>query len=186
MVLFDQDELNLELEIVLDELHAEMNKIRTGRPSLAALEGITAMYYGVPTKLKAMAQISIDSAMSATIKVNDKSDDTLVEVRKALDAANTGAQINEPEKGLFKLNFQPLTGEDRNEKVKELGKLLESKRDRVRGIRRVFREKLEALDKVPEDDVKRSQEDIQEAHDSYMEKLEAAAKVKERELKGLD
>ncbi len=179
-MLFDEASLRNDLEKVVNSLKEDMKDIRTGRPSIDFFDKVMVDYYGTKTQLTYMAQIAFDSAMSMTIRIHDKNASN--EVKKALDEANIGASINEAEKGIFKLNFQPLTEEDRVQKVKDLGKLLEEKKIRARQVRQEYMEGVKNLEKVSEDDQKRSEEAIQKIIDEYIDKLDQASSEKQSEL----
>jgi ribosome recycling factor len=179
-MLFNENELKRELDDVVNSLAEDMKSIRTGRASNDTFEKILVDYYGTKTPLTYIAQITFNSAISITVKLNDKN--AASEVKKALDEANIGGSIVESEKGVFKINFNPLTEEDRKLKVKELGFLLEEKRIRARHVRQRYMEEIKSLDKVSEDDQKRSEERVQKMLDEHIAKLETLAKDKESDL----
>lgn len=179
-MLFDEVALKNQLDGVIKSLRRDMSQIRTGRPSNDFFNELMVDYYGSQTPVAYMGQITFDSAMSITIKIHDKSASDIV--RTTLEEANIGASINEPEKGVFKLNFQPLTEDLRKEKVKELGKLLEEKKIRARHVRQNFLEELKLLEKVPEDEIKRSEELIQKHIDECIATLQSMADEKSLEL----
>lgn len=179
-MLFDQNSLKIQLENVEKSLKRDMSQIRTGRPSVEFFNELMVDYYGAQTAVAFMGQITFDSPMSITIKVFDKGASEIV--KQALIESNIGATVNEPEKGLLKLNFQPLTEDLRKEKVKELGKILEDKKIRARQVRQQFMEDLKSLEKVPEDEQKRSEEAIQKAIDTCISNLQTLADQKSVEL----
>jgi len=180
---FDEDLLKLELDSIIEEFQSYTNTLRTGRPNIEALGKIIINYYGEPTQLNSLSQVSAD-ALTATIKLFDKSTDAIKSTEKALNESSVvSGNINQSEQGVFKINFPPLTTETRISTVKELKEKLEKEFIRkARQIRQEERDKLKKLEKVPEDEVKRDEEKIQKMLDSCLDELNNISTKKEIDI----
>lgn len=179
-MLFDENDLKNALASVVTSFKTDLKSIRTGRPTNDIFEQILIDYYGTKTPLTYLAQIAFTSATSITITVNDKN--AADEVKKALEDSNLGSSIAESEKGVFKLNFHPLTEDTRKERVKELRILLEEKKVRARQVRQKFMELIKDLEKVSEDEQKRSEEQVQKMIDECISNLDKISAEKEADL----
>lgn len=179
-MLFDQDEYKLELEEILERFKLELSKIRSGKASISVFQKIQVESYGTLMGLTAVAKVIVDGPMSVKLEVWDKSNVT--SVIEALEKVDLGARISQ-EGNIIRINFIPLTEEDRKEKAdKIIPKLLNEFLTRAREIRRDYNDKVKSLDKVSEDDQERSYEKIQEILKEYEGEFESAAKNKKLEL----
>ncbi len=178
-MLFNEEELKQKFTKVVESFGNHLKTLRTGRPNIEAINSIQVIYYGAPMQLNYIAQVSIADG-DAVIKLNDKG--AAKEVEAALLEANLGS-VNQTEPGLFRLKFPPMTEEVRLSTVKEMRKMLEEDYKRsARTHRQEAREKLKALEKVSEDEVKRDEEKIQKMLDECTEELDAMADKKEAEI----
>ena len=180
-MLFDQDEYSLELEDVLDRFKDELSKISTGKPSITLFDGIKVMAYDTTMPLSGIATISTDPTdpMSILLRVFDKANTTIV--TEAIEKADFYADIQQND-SVIRLRFKPITEEDRAEKTKMLPQITEKYKSRARDLRREYNDKVEALEKVSEDEQIRSLEKIQEILKGYEEKIEELARNKKQEL----
>jgi ribosome recycling factor len=166
----------------LDSLLHQFSKIRTGRASASILDDVKINYYGAPTPVKQLCNISIPEARLIVIQPWDKT--TLADIEKAILAANLGI-TPENDGNVIRLPFQPLTEEKRKDIVKSLKKMTEDARVAVRNIRRdenedVKKQKKDSL--ISEDDEKKLLKEIQDVTDEWIKKVDEAEKTKEKEI----
>ena len=149
----------------LDHLHRELAALRTGRASLALLDGIMVDYFGTPTPLRQVATLSIPENRLITIQPWDIN--ALQAIEKALFAANLGLTPSDDGK-IIRVAFPPLTEEHRQSLSKVAKKLGEEAKVSLRAIRHDAINELKALQKaggLSEDDARRQQEEVQKAMD---------------------
>ena len=174
--------IKTRMEKAVSDLQHEMGSIRTGRASLSILDHIRVDYYGTPTPLNQMANLHVPEPSLITIQPWDVSQIGAIE--KSIRASDLG--LNPANDGkLIRLPIPPLTEERRKELVKRLHGVAEDHRVAVRNIRRDGNEAVKKLlkdKKISEDEDKRAHDEIQKMTDTYMQKLDAAAKVKEKEI----
>jgi ribosome recycling factor len=136
-------------------------------------------YYGSSTPLNQVAALNVADARMITIKPWDKG--MLTEIEKAIVSSNLGlTPSNDGE--LIRLPIPPLTGERRQDLVKQLGRLTEDARVKVRNARRDANGMIKDLDGVSEDEQHRSLKQMQEQTDGSISKLEAESSKKEAEI----
>jgi ribosome recycling factor len=174
--------LKTRMEKALSDLQHEMASIRTGRASLAILDHIRVDYYGTPTPLNQVANLHVPEPSMITLQPWDPSQ--IGPIEKAIRVSDLG--LNPANDGkIIRLPIPPLTEERRKELVKKLHGAAEHHRVSIRNIRRDGNEAVKKLlkdKKITEDDDKRAHEEIQKLTDGYMQKLDGAAKVKEKEI----
>jgi ribosome recycling factor len=174
--------LKTRMEKAVSDLQHEMASIRTGRASLGILDHIRVDYYGTPTPLNQLANLHVPEPSLITISPWDMSQ--IGPIEKAIRASDLG--LNPANDGkIIRLPIPPLTEERRKDLVKRLHGVAEDHRVAVRNIRRDGNEAVKRLlkdKKISEDEDKRAHDEIQKMTDSYMQKLDAAAKVKEKEI----
>ncbi|HEY8422109.1 MAG TPA: ribosome recycling factor [Thermoclostridium sp.] len=162
-------------------LNDELAGIRAGRANPKLLDKVTVEYYGVPTPVNQLANISIPEARQIVIQPWDSK--ILSDVEKAINAANLGLNPNNDGK-VIRLIFPPLTEERRLELTKQVKKIGENAKVAIRQIRRDAMEQYKKLKKdgeITEDDLKVSETDIQKITDGYIENIDkiVAAKIDE-------
>ena len=174
--------IKTRMEKAVTDLQHEMASIRTGRASLGILDHIRVDYYGTPTPLNQIANLHVPEPSLITIQPWDVSQ--IGPIEKSIRASDLG--LNPANDGkIIRLPIPPLTEERRKELVKRLHSVAEDHRVAVRNIRRDGNEAVKRLlkdKKITEDEDKRAHEEIQKMTDSYMQKLDAAAKSKEKEI----
>ncbi len=166
----------------LDSLLHQYGKIRTGRASASILDDVRINYYGQPTPVKQLCNISIPDARLITIQPWDKT--TLAEIEKAILAANLGI-TPENDGNVIRLPFQPLTEDKRKDIVKILKKMAEEARVSIRNLRRDANEAIKKQKKdseISEDDEKRLLKEIQDTTDEWIKKIDEVEKSKEKEI----
>ena len=157
----------------------ELSTIRTGRANPSILEGIMVDYYGVPTPLNQVGNISAPEPRLLVIQPWDKS--VIEAIEKAILAANIG--INPANDGqVVRLPIPQLTEERRKELVKQVHKKGEDFKVEIRNIRRQTNDSLKKLVKdegVSEDAVKDGETDVQDLTKTYSDKIDDITKHKE-------
>ena len=174
--------LRTRMEKALSDLQHEMASIRTGRASLGLLDHIRVDYYGTPTPLNQLANLHVPEPSLITIQPWDVSQ--IGPIEKSIRSSDLG--LNPANDGkLIRLPIPPLTQERRKDMVKRLHNVAEHHRVSVRNIRRDANEAAKKLlkdKKITEDEDKRAHDEVQKLTDSYMEKIDLAAKGKEKEI----
>ena len=176
------DDLLLECESRMEESIASMEKrfikVRAGRANPSMLDGIMVEYYGVPTPLKQLANISIPEARQLSIKPFDKG--ILGDIEKAIFEANIGITHNNNGEVIF-LIIPALTEDRRKELVKQVKQIAEEAKIALRNIRQDINNDIKK-EKLPEDVEKQGNEEVQELINKYNKKVDDALKIKEQEL----
>lgn len=170
------------MEKVLADLQHDMAGVRTGRASVSLLDNVRADYYGTPTPLNQLATLHVPEPTLITVQPWDVSQIGVIE--KAIRAADLGLNPSNDGK-LIRVPIPPLTEERRKDLVKKLHHIAEDHRVALRNIRRDANENVKKLLKdklISEDDDRRAHDEIQKLTDSYIQKLDQAAKVKEKEI----
>src|SRR5713226_5596010 len=170
------------MDKAITDLQHEMATIRTGRATLGVLDHIRVDYYGTPTPLNQVANLHVPEPSMITIQPWDVSQIGAIE--KAIRASDLG--LNPANDGkLIRLPIPSLTEERRKELVKRLHTVAEDHRVAIRNIRRDGNEAVKKLlkdKKITEDEDRRGHDEIQKMTDLYMQKLDQAAKNKEKEI----
>ncbi|PID27918.1 MAG: ribosome recycling factor [Candidatus Cloacimonadota bacterium] len=174
--------LEEKMEKTFNALLANFSKLRTGRASAAVLDRIQIDYFGTPTPIKQLCNISIPEARMIVVKPWDKK--VLSDVEKAILGANLGI-TPENDGNVIRLPFPALTEEKRKEIVKQIKKLAEDGKVAIRKIRRdgndIAKKKKKASE-ITEDDEKRFNSDIQDSTDNWINKITESANNKEKEI----
>jgi ribosome recycling factor len=160
----------------------DLTSIRTGRANPALIDKVMVPYYGTPTPLNQLAQISAPEARLLVVQVYDKSQIGAIE--KALRSGDQG--LNPASDGqVIRVPIPPLTEERRREYVKLVRQKAEEARVAIRNVRRDEVHRIEQLQKegdVAEDDAKRGTARLQKITESQIEKVDALAGRKETEV----
>jgi len=156
--------------------------MRTGRASVSLLDHIRVDYYGTPTPLNQIGNLHVPDPTLITVQPWDVSQIGAIE--KAIRASDLG--LNPANDGkLIRIPIPPLNEERRKELVKHLHTVAEDHRVAIRNIRRDGNEVVKKLlkdKKIAEDEERRALDEIQKMTDTYMLKLDQAAKNKEKEI----
>jgi ribosome recycling factor len=170
------------MEKALTDLQHAMAAIRTGRASIHLLDNIRVDYYGTPTPLNQVANLHVPEPGMITVQPWDVS--LLGAIEKVIRTSDLG--INPANDGkIIRLPIPPLTEERRKELAKKIHVIAEDHRVAVRNIRRDSNEHIKKLSKdkkISEDDDRKGQDEMQKLTDSFMKRLDEAAKVKEKEV----
>lgn len=165
-----------------DNLMSELATIRAGRANPHVLDRIMVDYYGTPTPIQQVGNISVPEARLIQIQPWDKS--LLKEIEKAINMSDLG--INPTNDGtVVRLVFPELTEERRKELTKDVKRKGEEAKIAIRNIRRDamdLAKKLEKSSEMTEDDLTRATKDIQELTDHMCEKIDKSVEAKNKEL----
>jgi len=171
-----------KMEKALAQLAREFGSVRSGRANPAILDKVLVDYYGAPTPLRQMSQVTVQDGTTLVISPYDKT--ILKEIEKAIIKAEIGITPNSD--GIcIRLPFPPLTEERRREIAKDVKKMGEDAKVAIRNIRRDMTDDLKKLEKsenLPEDLVKDNQDKIQKLTDKYTGMIDANVANKEKEV----
>ncbi|WKS94406.1 ribosome recycling factor [Riemerella columbina] len=179
-----------ELQLILDTAKQEMDaaikhlehaflKIRAGRASTAMVQDVMVEYYGSPTPLNQVANVSIPDAMTIAIQPWDRT--AIKDIEKGIIVANLGfAPSNNGD--IIILNVPPLTEERRKELAKQAKAESEQTKVTVRNARQEAMKNLKKLEGISEDIIKDTEADVQELTDKYIAKVEEHLKHKEADI----
>ena len=171
-----------KMEKAVNQLKKEFGSIRSGRANPMILDKVIVEYYGAPTPLRQMAQVTVQEGTTLVITPYDKS--IIKEIEKAIIKAEIGITPNS-DGTCLRLVFPPLTEERRKEIVKDVKKLGEESKVAIRNIRRDMSDdlkKIEKEEKLPEDTVKDNQDEIQKQTDKYVGIIDSLVSDKEKEV----
>ena len=175
-------ETEAKMEKSLASLKTDLNKVRTGRASLSLFDDIRVDYYGTPTPLSQVATMSVPEPRLITIQPWDTS--VTAEIEKAILKSELGLTPSSDGK-IIRIPIPRLTEERRKELVKVIKKMAEATKVALRNIRREANEQLKALEKgkkISQDELHLTMEKVQTSTDKYIEKVDAALAVKEKEI----
>ena len=165
-----------------DNLMSELATIRAGRANPHVLDRITVDYYGTPTPIQQVGNVSVPEARIIQIQPWDKS--VMKEIEKAINMSDLG--INPTNDGsCIRLIFPELTEERRKELVKDVKKKGEACKVAVRNIRRDAIDAIKKLEKAgefTEDDLKDGENKIQKITDKAIERVDKAIEDKSKEI----
>ncbi len=171
-----------KMQKTVDALSNELSSMRAGRANPAVLDKVRVNYYGVPTPVNQVANITVPEARMIIIQPWDSS--LLKDVEKAIQASDIG--INPSNDGrVIRLTFPPLTEERRKDLVKTVKKFGEESKIHIRNIRRDAIEEykeLKKLGEITEDDLKESEKDVQDITNDFIKKIDDVIKQKEEEI----
>ena len=173
---------NRRMAATVEDFKHKLGSVRTGRASLAILDGVTVEYYGTPTPLNQVAKLAIPEASLIVAQPFDPT--TLPAIERAILAADLG--LNPMNDGkVVRIPIPPLTEERRKQLVKKVHGLREEAKTAVRQVRREANDEIKKLQrdsKIPEDDARRSMDEIQAKTDKHCEGIDGASANKEKEL----
>jgi ribosome recycling factor len=157
-------------------------KIRTGKATTALLDGVKVDYYGTPTPLNRVANVSIPDVHSIAVQPWEKN--LMGAIEKAIQAANLG--LNPVNDGtIIRVPIPPLNEERRRELVKLTKKFGEDGKIAIRNVRRDAIEHLKKAEKgehMPEDERKRSEQETQKLTDKHIKDIDNLLAMKEKEI----
>ncbi|MCW9683043.1 ribosome recycling factor [Dolichospermum planctonicum UHCC 0167] len=170
------------MQKTVESTQRAFNTIRTGRANASLLDKVQVEYYGTPTSLKSLANISTPDASTILIQPYDKSSLNIVE--KAISLSDVG--LTPSNDGIvIRLNIPPLTTDRRKEFVKLAAKYAEEGRVAIRNIRRDAIESIRKQEKsaeIPEDEARDQQDKLQKLTNKYTAKIDELLAEKEKDI----
>lgn len=159
-------------------LEDDFNLLRTGRASASIFDKLRVEYYGTPTPLNQLSNISIPEARLIVIQPFDRN--SIGDIEKAILSSELGLNPGNDGK-VIRISIPPLNEERRKELVKQAKSLSENARVSVRNIRRDTNDQIKNGD-FTEDEQKKGTDEVQKLTDKYIEKIGETFKVKEKEI----
>ena len=178
----DIDQTKIRMEKAINNLEEEFNTIRVGRANPHVLDKITVDYYGTPTPLQQVGNISVPEPRVLMIQPWDSS--LLKPIEKALNMSELGIHPTSDGK-VIRLLFPELTEEKRKETSKEVKKKGEAAKIAIRNIRRDMMDALKKQKKdgdLTEDDQKNLEEKLQKMTDDFIKQIDKRIDVKTKEV----
>ena len=170
------------MQKTVESTQRAFNTIRTGRANASLLDKVQVEYYGTPTSLKSLANITTPDASTILIQPYDKSSLNIVE--KAISLSDVG--LTPSNDGIvIRLNIPPLTTDRRKEFVKLAAKYAEEGRVAIRNIRRDAIESIRKQEKsaeIPEDEARDQQDKLQKLTNKYTAKIDELLAEKEKDI----
>ncbi|MGH2691339.1 MAG: ribosome recycling factor [Actinomycetota bacterium] len=160
----------------------EFSTVRTGRATPAILNRVTVDYYGTQTPMNQLASFSVPEPRTLVIQPYDKG--AMAAMEKAIMQSDLGLTPSN-DGNVIRLSFPPLTEERRKDLIKVVHQRAEEGRVAVRNVRRHIKEELERLKKdgeISEDDLNRSEKELQKLTDAHVDEIEQLLAHKEKEL----
>ena len=176
------NDLEEKMNKTLKNLQGDLNKVRTGRASLALFDDIRVDYYGTPTPLKQMATLSVPESRLIIIQPWDPN--LIGEIEKAILKSELGVTPTNDGK-VIRLTIPRLTEERRRELVKIIKKMGEGGKVAIRNIRRDANEDLKDMEReklISQDELHQNLDKIQKVTDGFIRKIDEALDAKEKEI----
>ena len=171
-----------KMQKTIDSLENEFANIRAGRANPNILNKIKVEYYGVPTPLQQVGNVSVPEAR--TILITPWEASLLKEIEKAILCSDLGITPNNDGKSII-LNFPEPTEERRKELVKDIKKKGENAKVAIRNVRRdandYLKKQLKASE-ISEDEEKEKEDKVQKLTDKYVEKIDGVVESKSKEI----
>ena len=171
-----------KMEKAIAALKREFGSIRSGRANPMILDKVIVDYYGVPTQLRQMSQVSVQEGTILVISPYDKS--MIKEIEKAIVKAELGIAPNS-DGIVVRLAFPPLTEDRRKQLSKDVKAMGENAKVAIRNVRREMTDEVKKLEKsenMPEDAVKDAQNEVQKLTDKYIGIVDEVVSEKEKEV----
>ena len=179
---FNMEELQVKLRKSESLLKEELATVRAGRANAALVDKVMVEYYGTPTPLKALSNISVPEPRTLMITPFDPK--SIPEIEKAINIANIG--INPVNDGkVIRLQIPQATEERRKELTKTVKRMGEDTKVAVRNLRRDANDKVKKMEKAgdyAEDEAKRILDDIQKEIDNSVKEIDEIVASKEKEI----
>ncbi|WHX51122.1 ribosome recycling factor [Paenibacillus woosongensis] len=169
------------MDKAIQALKRDLATLRAGRANSSLLDRIQVDYYGTPTPVNQLANISTPDSRTLMIQPWDKS--SLAEIERAIQKSDLGlTPANDG--SMIRLSIPPLTEERRVDLVKMTKKFGEEAKVAIRNIRRDANDDIKKLEKteISEDESRRYQEDIQKSTDKFIAEVDKVLAAKEKEI----
>lgn len=170
------------MQQTIEATQRSFNTIRTGRANTSILDRVMVDYYGSPTPLKSLANISVPDSSSIIIQPFDPGSMTTIE--KAIMMSDLGLTPNN-DGSTIRLNIPPLTSDRRKELVKVASKIAEEGKVALRNIRRDAVDEVRKQEKnsdISEDESRDQQDTIQQITDKFVKKIDELLSTKEKDI----
>ncbi len=171
-----------EMENTIASLSKSFSRVRTGRASIALLDGIKVDYYGTATPITQVANVSVPESRLILIVPWDVS--MIGAIEKAIQKSDLGVTPSNDGKAV-RLSIPQLTEERRKEIAKTVKKMAEEGKIKLRNARRDANEELKTLkknNKISEDELFTDQAEVQKLTDQYIDKTDKVLAAKEKEI----
>lgn len=172
----------LKMKQAVDHFHQQLKTLRTGRASLAILDGVTVDYYGTPTPLNQLANLSVPDATMIVAQPYDPTQ--IAAIERAIIQADLGLNPNNDGK-VVRIPVPQLTEERRREIVKKAHDMAETSRNSVRQARREGNDGLKQMERdkeISQDQEHRGHDEIQKLHDHYIGEIGKSLETKETQI----
>ena len=173
------DMVKQEMDAAIKHLEHAFVKIRAGRASTTMVQDVMVDYYGSPTPINQVANVSVPDAMTISIQPWDKT--AIKDIEKAIIDSNLGFAPSNNGESII-LNVPPLTEERRKDLAKQAKAEAEQTKVTVRNARQDGMKELKKLDGVSEDLIKNVEVDIQDLTDKYIKIVDEHYKTKEEDI----
>lgn len=176
------DRTGKKMDATVADAGHKLATVRTGRASVAILDGVVVDYYGTPSPLNQVAKLSVPEPTMIVAQPFDPS--TLALIEKAVMAADLGLNPSNDGK-LVRIPIPPLTEERRKELVKKIHSMGEDSKTAIRHLRREANEEIKQAQKageLSEDDARRALDEIQKRTDAHTKQIDEQCANKEKEL----
>lgn len=164
---------------VIKAYEERLGTLRSGRANAGVLYGINVDYYGSPTPLEQIAQISVSEGTQLVIKPFDPSSSK--DIERAINESHLNLPVSN-DGTVLRINVPRLTEETRREVAKDVGKFAEESKVNIRNIRRDLNNEIKADDTLREDDEKRLMDDVQKLTDEFIKKIDTLSNDKTTEI----
>ncbi len=178
-ILIDAEE---RMKKSIEHLRTDLASLRAGRANPAMLDKIMVDYYGEPTPINQLANITVPEARLLIIQPWDKS--SIAEIEKAVLKSDLGINPNN-DGNVIRIAIPQLTEERRKDLVKVVKKRAEENRVAIRNIRREANDMLKSSEKdklISEDENKKGMDDIQKLTDKFIKEVDIILQAKEKDI----
>jgi ribosome recycling factor len=175
-------ETRRKMDKVLEVMARDLSRVRTGRASVALLEGIKVDCYGASMPIAQVASLAAPEPRLLTVQPWDPT--VLSDIEKAILKSDLGLTPMNDGK-IIRLPIPALTTERRKDLVKQVKKMEEEAKVTLRNVRREANEDLKEMKKekmLPEDEAHKGQDEVQKVTDDFIRKAEVQAAEKEKEI----
>ena len=177
-----KNNLKEKSEKTISVLNEDLNTVRAGRANPALLDKVMVEYYGTPTPLKNLSNISVPDPRTLLITPFDPK--SIKDIEKGINIANIGINPSNDGKSV-RLVIPPVTEERRKELTKTTKKIGEEAKVAIRNLRRDANEKLKKMEKdheITEDDLKGALDDIQKSVEKIEKEIDSIIAKKDKEI----
>ncbi len=176
------EDMKTDMSKTIDSMKQSLMKVRTGRASIGIFDGIMVDYYGTPTPMNQLATLAVPEPRLITIQPWDKG--ALSSIEKAIMKSELGLTPANDGK-IIRVPIPPLNEERRKELVKMVKKMAEDFRIEIRNHRRGANSLIKDLEKdkeINKDELKSSQDKVQEITDDFIKRIDGMLSDKEKEI----